>query len=1077
MKKSIFSKLFLLCLFAIIGVGNASAKVLYCKCAQNWWKADGAAVGAHYWGGTGTNWPGKRMTPVTGQSDVWAIEIPDDNANIIFLRVNGTGNVENWGAQTNDLTIGTTNNFYTITSTSAKWSGDGNKVSGNWSTFQLESQASITPSASSVSVGEEVTFTPALTSNQEYNDVLSTTYSVGTGATITSGKFVATEAGTYTVTATVTYNAKGYTNITKTATATCSITVSAVAVPHPVTGVTIAPTSVTIKQGATATLTATVSPSNADDPSITWSSDNTSVATVVNGVVTAVAAGTANITVTTVDGGFTATCAVKVKPSQYTFYAINSAQWPTVAAHYWGGADGGSSWPGADMVKESETINGFNIYSITISSDFTNIMFTNKIDGDNNKKTADLTTEGNNGKYYDIKGAKWYASLSEVPVSYDYYVVGSFNGWNTADAAYGMTKEGDVYKKEVTFAKDAQFKVCNGTWGAAWGAQNLGDNKYTELGGTDNIVMNEEKTFTIIFNPAQNLLTFEGLTPEAVVTYDYYVIGTINGWATKDENFGMTDENADGVYEKEVTLAAGNHEIKVNNGTWDNDNTFGYDQLSVKYEGVSRGSGEGDNNIVIELTENKTITVKFDKNAKKITLDGLTEKAPEPTFDYYIVGSFNGDDPKKAENGMTLDGTVYKATVTLAAGDNTLKVTDGTWENTWGYGQLGAAYEEVSDAGEYNNIKITLAAEKSITVIFDATGEGKITFEDLTEEAPVVEDYSNQPATIYFRPSTNWKDADARFAAYFFGTEAKWLDMTDSDSDGIYEVANDKTNANVIFCRMNPATTENNWDNKWTQTDDIVIPNEADNLNTVWVPWQNYNYNQQASGIWVAPTPLTDTNWSDFVTAYKGKTINAVVERSFVYEQLHTLCLPFNVELHWLGEEAKAYKLNSVVGNSAQELSLNASECATMTAGQPYIVKPKKGSEYEYLIVADAAVQNVSAGSYTITGGGYKVTMQGIAATPNPAQQTDGSTEYWLAMEDGCLYKTPTNKLGLRSIIKMTTTSGAPINVRARVAFNENVETGVEDIITTETPVKVIENGQLIIIRDGVKYNVQGQKL
>ena len=41
----------------------------------------------------------------------------------------------------------------------------------------------------------------------------------------------------------------------------------------------------------------------------------------------------------------------------------------------------------------------------------------------------------------------------------------------------------------------------------------------------------------------------------------------------------------------------------------------------------------------------------------------------------------------------------------------------------------------------------------------------------------------------------------------------------------------------------------------------------------------------------------------------------------------------------------------------------------------------------------------------------------------------------------------------------------------------ENVETGVEDIITTDTPVKTIVNGQLIIIRDGVKYNVQGQKL
>lgn len=102
------------------------------------------------------------------------------------------------------------------------------------------------------------------------------------------------------------------------------------------------------------------------------------------------------------------------------------------------------------------------------------------------------------------------------------------------------------------------------------------------------------------------------------------------------------------------------------------------------------------------------------------------------TYDYYITGSFNGNNPKKAENGMTLDGTVYKATVTLAAGDNTLKVTDGTWDKTWGYVELGAAYEEVSDAGEYNNIKITLAAEKEITVIFDATAD-KITFEGLTQ--------------------------------------------------------------------------------------------------------------------------------------------------------------------------------------------------------------------------------------------------------------------------------------------------------------------------------------------------------
>lgn len=115
---------------------NASAKTVYCKMAQDWWKADGAAVAAHMWGGSSaTTWPGIRMTQVSGATDVWSIDA-GDNPNIIFVRVNGSGNVQDWGAQTADLTIPTDDkNLYTITSTSAKWSGEGNKVDGVWSVY------------------------------------------------------------------------------------------------------------------------------------------------------------------------------------------------------------------------------------------------------------------------------------------------------------------------------------------------------------------------------------------------------------------------------------------------------------------------------------------------------------------------------------------------------------------------------------------------------------------------------------------------------------------------------------------------------------------------------------------------------------------------------------------------------------------------------------------------------------------------------------------------------------------------------------------------------------------------------
>lgn len=96
------------------------------------------------------------------------------------------------------------------------------------------------------------------------------------------------------------------------------------------------------------------------------------------------------------------------------------------------------------------------------------------------------------------------------------------------------------------------------------------------------------------------------------------------------------------------------------------------------------------------------------------------------------------------------------------------------------------------------------------------------------EEPAVVE--GNQ---IYLKPNSNWTQSNARFAVYSWDGGDQWFDMTDSDSDGIYEVVLPKSISNIIFCRMNPGTTANNWNNKWNQTSDLTVPTDGTNLYTV----------------------------------------------------------------------------------------------------------------------------------------------------------------------------------------------------------------------------------------------------
>ena len=156
----------------------------------------------------------------------------------------------------------------------------------------------VSPTTGSIAVSETLTLTATVAPEDATNKAVTWSSSDDSIATVVDGVVTGVAAGNATITVTT---------VDGSFTATCEITVTT-----PVTGVTVSPTSDSIAVSETLTLTATVAPEDATNKAVTWSSSDDLIATVEDGVVTGVAAGDATITVTTVDGGFTATCEITV---------------------------------------------------------------------------------------------------------------------------------------------------------------------------------------------------------------------------------------------------------------------------------------------------------------------------------------------------------------------------------------------------------------------------------------------------------------------------------------------------------------------------------------------------------------------------------------------------------------------------------------------------------------------------------------------------------------------------------------------------------------------------------------------
>lgn len=158
----------------------------------------------------------------------------------------------------------------------------------------------LSPTTVNIGVRQTSQLTPSVAPTNATNTLVSySTSNSGIATVSATGLITGVSSGSATVTCTTSDGSF---------TATCAVTVS-----QNVTGVTISSSTNSVNVGSTLELTANIQPSSAANKSVTWSSSNTSIATVnSSGLVSGVAKGSATISVRTADGGYTASLSVTV---------------------------------------------------------------------------------------------------------------------------------------------------------------------------------------------------------------------------------------------------------------------------------------------------------------------------------------------------------------------------------------------------------------------------------------------------------------------------------------------------------------------------------------------------------------------------------------------------------------------------------------------------------------------------------------------------------------------------------------------------------------------------------------------
>ena len=226
-----------------------------------------------------------------------------------------------------------------------------------------------------------------------------------------------------------------------------------------------------------------------------------------------------------------------------------------------------------------------------------------------------------------------------------------------------------------------------------------------------------------------------------------------------------------------------------------------------------------------------------------------------------------------------------------------------------------------------------------------------------------------------------------------------------------------------------------------------------------------------------------------FLTTYNGQTVpDLTINRPVVNNMYNTLCLPFNMDADQIANSSlngvEIYEFIDVDVTNDELYLYTSEEKHEIVAGRPYLVKFSAASQLDNLNFIDVVINNADLDNQAVTikGVTFKGTFQPIVLGAQGGLNFNGG-HLFLAANNTLMWPNTDNPLKpFRAYFTVNVDAGqsAGMPVRrgmpAHIGGPAQIPTGVENVQGDNVQsTKVVENGVLYIIKNGVKYNAQGQ--